>query len=362
MSEKLTEQQELAVLKEWNDRPNDPPSLLELIRIAYPDKNYDGRTKQGRAVKKFLTSRQIVADGAHVYKPKEKVELTEEHKEYISNNASMMSAVEIARIIFKDNKISNLNQEARSVAEYLETLDNKVVYQTQHESPPQSTEYKLPKTILRMTQRINKYVHEGLKENELKTREKAGVEALMGYVHTYRFLHQINNYETQNDRDLFESSFIRYTYDKPDLTQEEVDQYIVLSSEVVIAANIQRRKEHLTAMLDAVVEDTDGRASMSLVEVIGKVETEYNQSVNRQQKLLGDLKEKRSDRLSKQIKENASILNLVQAWKEEEYRNKMIHLAEMKKEVIKEEVERLSSMDEIKCRIMGLGEDEALNG
>ena len=45
MSEKLTEQQELAVLKEWNDRPNDPPSLLELIRIAYPDKNYDGRIK-----------------------------------------------------------------------------------------------------------------------------------------------------------------------------------------------------------------------------------------------------------------------------------------------------------------------------
>ena len=37
-------------------------------------------------------------------------------------------------------------------------------------------------------------------------------------------------------------------------------------------------------------------------------------------------------------------------------------LAEMKKEIIKEEVDRLSSMDEIKCRILGLGEDEALNG
>ena len=64
-------------------------------------------------------------------------------------------------------------------------------------------------------------------------------------MHTFRFNHQINNYETQNDRDLFESSFIRYTYDKPDLTQEEVDQYIVLSSEVVISANIQRRKKNI---------------------------------------------------------------------------------------------------------------------
>ena len=361
MSVELTEEQKLSILKEWNDRPENPPSLLELIRVAYPDKNYDGRTKEGRAVKKFLATRQIVADGAHVYKPKDKIKLTQEHKEYISNNAGMMSPVEIARIIFKDNKITNLNQEAKSVSEYIGTLDNKVVYQTP-EQPPENNEYKPPKTNLRMTQRVNKYVHDGLDENNLKSKEKAGIEALIGYMHTFRFNHQINNFETQNDRDLFESSFIRYTYDKPDLTQEEVDQYIVLSSEVVISANIQRRKEHLTAMLDAVVEDTDGRASMSLVEVIGKVETEYNQSVNRQQKLLGDLKEKRSDRLSKQIKENASILNLVQVWKDEENRKKMIHLAEMKKEIIKEEVERLSSMDEIKCRIMGLGEDEALNG
>ena len=362
MAIELTEQQQLSILKEWNDRPDNPPSLLELIRVAYPDQNFDGRTKEGRAVKKFLSTRDIVADGAHVYKPKDKVELSEEHKEYISNNASMMSPVEIARIIFKDNKITNLNQEARTVSDYVSSLDNKVVYQDPQNVIPSSSDYKPPKTILRMTQRINKYVHEGLEENNLKSKEKAGVEALIGYTHTYRYLHQINNYETQNDRDLFESSFVRYTYDKPDLTQEEVDQYIVLSSEVVIAANIQRRKEHLTAMLDVIVEDSDGRASMSLVEVIGKVETEYNQSVNRQQKLLGDLKEKRSDRLSKQIKENASILNLVQVWKEEDSRKKMIHLAEMKKESIKEEVERLSSMDEIRCRILGLGEDEALNG
>ena len=78
MSAKLTQEQELLILEEWNNRPDSPPSLLELIRIAYPDKNYDGRTKEGRAVKTFLATRQIVADGAHVYKPKDKVELTED--------------------------------------------------------------------------------------------------------------------------------------------------------------------------------------------------------------------------------------------------------------------------------------------
>ena len=127
----------------------------------------------------------------------------------------MMSPEEIARIIFKDYKITNLNQEAKSVSEYIGTLDNKVVYQTP-EQPPENNEYKPPKTNLRMTQRVNKYVHDGLDENNLKSKEKAGIEALIGYMHTFRFNHQINNFETQNDRDLFESSFIRYTYDKPD--------------------------------------------------------------------------------------------------------------------------------------------------
>ena len=47
---------------------------------------------------------------------------------------------------------------------------------------------------------------------------------------------------------------------------------------------------------------------------------------------------------------------------EEESREKMIHLAELRKESLKEETQKLASMDEIKARIMGLTEDEVLNG
>ena len=162
---------------------------------------------------------------------------------------------------------------------------------------------------------------------------------------------------------MFESSCIRYTYDKADLTQEEVDQYIVLASEVVIASNIQRRVEHLQGLLDDAANDTEGRRiSMSLVEAIGKAQNDYHQSVGRQNKLLSDLKEKRSDRLKNQIKENASIINLVQMWKEEESRKKLIQLAELRKQVVKEEVKNISSMDEVKARILGISEDEVLEG
>jgi hypothetical protein len=109
--------------------------------------------------------------------------------------------------------------------------------------------------------------------------------------------------------------------------------------------------------------DTEGRRiSMSLVEAISTAQNEYNSSVNRQHKLLSDLKQKRSDRLSKQVHENASILNLVEIWKEEEGRKELIKIAELRKKVIKDEVHKLSTMDGIKARIFGLTEDEAING
>ena len=54
----LSEEQKAKVLNEWNSRPNNPPSLLELIRAAgFEDK--DGRSKEGRAVKQFLEKSKL---------------------------------------------------------------------------------------------------------------------------------------------------------------------------------------------------------------------------------------------------------------------------------------------------------------
>ena len=163
-----------------------------------------------------------------------------------------------------------------------------------------------------MMLKVMRYVPNGLDKSKITQKDKNGLDSLVGYMNTYRFMHQVNSYGSVPDRELFESSFIRYTFDKPDLMQEEVDQYIVLSVEVVIASSIQNRVEHLRNLLDDTASDTEGRRiSMSLVEAISSAQTEYNQCINRQQKLLDSLKEKRSDKLKSKIKENASIINLV---------------------------------------------------
>ena len=174
-------------------------------------------------------------------------------------------------------------------------------------------------------------------------------------------MHQINIYDNESDRELFESSFVRYTYDKIDLTQEEVDQYIVLCTEVVISSTIQQTISVLQNQIELSMQE-DGKIPMTIVEASSTARKEYNDCVNRQQKLNNDLKVKRSDRLSKQVKETASIINLVQMWKEEESRSKLLKMADLRKKIIEKEIDRLSTMDEIKCKILGISKDEILNG
>ena len=353
----LSKDQKKSILEKWNSNPEAPPSLLELINTAFPDKNVDGRSKEGKAVKSFLATQNIKARAAHEYQSRG-ISLNNEHKEYIDNNYKMMTFVEIARVIFVNEKITNLNKEAKVVEDYIKRIDPS--HDSVEEINITHDQYKPPSTFSLALSKINKYIFEKWDKEKLAVKQKKDIESLLGYMNTYRFIHQINGYSSPIIRELFESSFVRYTCDKNDLTQEEVDQYIVLSSEVVIASNIQHRVEHLNRLLDDAAHE-DRRIAMSLVESINTAQNEYHQSVNRQQKLLESLKEKRSDRLKKELKENASILNLVEVWKGEETRKKMLDLARKRQEVVKDEIKNLSSMDEIKARILGISEEEVIN-
>jgi len=357
----LTEEQKLILLNEWNNRPDNPPSLVELVKLAFQRDDLDGRSKEGKAVKEFLASRQIKPKKSHEYQAKGLIELNNEQKEYISNNCGMMTGLEISKILFKNDNLTNLSQETRSILEHMKNIPSNIKYNQQENENASTEEYRPPRSEERMIAKINKYVLDGIDKNKLTHKTKKDISSLIGYMNTFRFSHQINLYDDETDRDLFESSFVRYTYDKSDLSQEEVDQYIVLATEVVISSNIQQTINVLQHQIDIAIQE-DGKIPMALVEASNTARKEYNDCVNRQQKLLNDLKVKRSEKLSKQVKETASIINLVQMWKEEDSRNKLLKMAEMRKQVVEKEIDRLSTMDEIKCKILGISKDEILNG
>ena len=362
----LTPEQEKIVLDAFQSRQGGVPSITELVQLAFPTVSSDGRSKEGRAVKRLLATKGLKASTKTVYEPTPKVELNEHQKEFITNNKEAMPPVEMARILFSNNTITNLHAEYRAVAEYLRSVQSAEEAASSGIIEPVLEPYRPPKTVAGALQRVDKYVfNHGIDKDNLTAQQKAGLEALLAYLNTFRFVNQINLYEGQTARDLFESSFVRYTYDKPDLTEEEVDQYINVSHDNVAMAATQSRMERLSTMLDDVTgqnADERARISMSLVEAISSLSTELNQVAKRQQGLLGDLKQKRSDRIAALRSANASILNLIQLWKEEKTRKKLIHLAEARKQIVAKAANELASMEEIKTRILGLDMNEVLNG
>lgn len=358
----LTAQQEQQMLAMWNATPNAPPDLKAITQALFPGQDCDGRSVQARAVKRALAKHKlkVKTTGSN----ERDIELSEAHKLFITNNAKSMGALEMAKIIFNNDQLTALHGETRAVSAYLRTLMPVMAFTPGASGDVPTKPYEPPKTIQESLERVNGYINFALDKEKLTPPQKKNLMTLIGYMHTYRFIAQMNNYATESDRRLAEDAFVRATYDKPDLAQEEIDQYIEYANQVVNGFTVQRRSNQLQASLEDITTSNDEslKISMSLVEAIGKASTEYHQCLARQQKLLDDLKEKRSARLSKQVKENASILNLIQLWKSEETRRELLTHAEREQKAVAAEVEKLTSMNEIKARIMGLTKEEILNG
>jgi hypothetical protein len=378
---KLTPEQELIVRDAFQDGAT--PNLSELTQKVFKNPSIDGRSKEGRAIKEYISEFQIGKVRVNVIKKMEPYALSGEQKEKIKEEYKKdgFTTLLFTRNLLNDQSISALHLEHRAVSEYVKSLhdqdDKKSLrisdsgeFETINYEPSSNfrrseaptEQYRPPATMVQVIARINKYLNYGWKEENLKRAQIKCVESLFSYLKIFRFLYQINNYSRQEDRELFEDAFIRYTHDKDDLTQEELDQFITLSNEVVIAADIQRRIEYLRMALDDMASESDGRKiSMSLNEAINNAQTEYNQCISRQDKLYKSLTVNRSKRIEEKRNENASILNLVYAWKQEENRERMIALAERQREALKEEVEKLSSVDEFKAIIRGIDPKEIFN-
>ena len=76
---KLSEDQQNLIIETWNSSAEEPPSLQELTKLLFPHlENIDGRSKEGRAIKEFLATRNIKPKTTSKYDEKERVELTDD--------------------------------------------------------------------------------------------------------------------------------------------------------------------------------------------------------------------------------------------------------------------------------------------
>lgn len=345
----LNDEQKLYIDANWKDK-----DLMEITRNVFNNQGLKGSSREGQLVRKYLLEKNYEYKTTQKQK-RETIDLTEENKEFIMEYASQMKPYEIARIIFKNETLHPASKEAVIVQNYVKNISPALV---KRDDEYTEEDYTPPKTFQRMLKRICEVTLEQLDESKLNVKNKKAIERAIDFVQAPRFVQTMNNMKNVSERIIFESEYIRSVWDKPDLTSDEINLYISLVNEYVIQDRLHRIMAKLNMLLENVTEDPDGRISMTLSESIKGKSEELHQSLTRQQKFVGDLSGRRSDRQKLQTARVKSLISLVEAFKEEEERKNMIRIAEIRKKQVVEEMHKLENMEDWECRIFGITKEE----
>lgn len=355
----LTPEQKLIVAQNWK------MDIRELTRLVFNDPLVDGRSIQCKAVKQELAA---IGQTPVPVKPAPTLTnlLTDEHKQYIRSSVGSSSALEMARILYGNDNLMLSSAECKLVTAYCREIDPSYKRDEELADGP----FTPPPDMKQLVPKVNRYAINPRKDGKaiydhdnLSNNDRKQLQALMGYMKQITLYRTEGNKEPRkDDRELYESTFIAMCWDKPDLMQEEVMQYIAYAAETVKYTKIERLLSVLDERLRSTLESPGGKVNMAEVELLNSVREKSNASMKQSATLLKALVGDRAKRLSDKIQASASMHNLVEAWRQQDNRRKIIQMSERKQKMaLKAEVERLSDLDALKCELFGLVKDDILN-
>lgn len=329
--------------------------LNVLTKKCFDDDSLDGRSKQGRLVRKFLIENDIKFNTQ--FKAKQTpIKFSKEQKEFIIQQAKDgLSSLEIAKLLFPDKRVNPLSLEQRGVLQVIRDINPDIM---PSKDSGALDSYIAPKATSRILKKINDATGMDLDDSKINRQYQICVERLGVHLNNSRFLKIMNNYLDVSDRSLFEEEFVRLTWDKPDLTADEINLYLNVCKEIINLEVVSKHLNKLNDMFD--IADDQTEMSVRLAEIIKAKSSEYHQCEGRIENLTKKLQGDRGERMKNKTKENASILSIVQMFQEKEERDNMVRIAEMQRETVKKEAERLESMAEWKARILGISQDDVI--
>jgi hypothetical protein len=331
------------------------PDLTKLTQLLFEDPSLDGRTKEGRMVREFLASENLRYETS-AWNKVEDIELTDQQIDFIKNQAELgLSAFQIAEILFPNSPVKRFSKHHMCVLDFLREYEPNFVHDSETAINKQ---YNPPKILCTSINKINEYAHTDFEEKKMNHDELECAKSLIKNLSSPRFIQVISNYSSEKDRKLFEAEFIRATWDKPDLTADEINLYINVCVDYINLKNISSHIEKLNNMFNEVEDQQD--MTVRLAEVLKSKTDEYDKCEKRMESLIKKLNGDRAERLKNKREDNASILSLVRNFQLEEQRNQMIQLAEMQKKIVEQEADRLDSMESWKARILGISKKDAI--
>jgi hypothetical protein len=329
--------------------------LTRLTQMVSGNDSLDGRSKIGRAIRKFMVEQGLNYETSS-YQKIDDIILTDEEKEFLDSHAGQnMSSIQLAELLWPDREIKKLSKEQRVVADYVKNHHPDFVRTDENAL---GIKYSPPKAMSRSIKKINDFAGKDLNESKLQMQDKKCAETLMGSLSSPRFLQVINNYTAQEDRELFEAEFVRCVWDKPDLTSDEINLYINVCMDYINLKHIEHQKAKLNSMFDEAQDQQE--FTIRLTEILKTKSEEYNQCASRMDKLITKLNGDRAKRVASRNEQTASVLNIVQLFQEEEQRAIMVKMAEMQKQIIKKEADELETMSDWKSRVLGVRREDVI--
>lgn len=329
--------------------------LSVLTQQCFGDETLDGRTIQGKLIRAFLAKNNLKYNTSKHIKV-DSIEFTDAQKHFIIQSAEQgMSSFAIAELLFPNKEVKKLGAEQRAVLEHIRSVNENFI-------PSQETglltSYSPPKTYPRLVKKVFDSTGYQLDENKMSRNHRNCLDKLSINLSNSRFVKIMNNYTSKEDRNLFEEEFTRLTWDKPDLTADEINLYMNVCKEIINLEVISKHLNKLNDLFDSAEEQND--MSVKLAEIIKAKSSEYHQCEGRIETLTKKLQGDRSERMKNKQRENASILSLVQMFQDEEERKNMVRIAEMQKQLVKDEAERLEGMSAFKARVLGISKEDVI--
>lgn len=328
-------------------------SLSKLTQAVFYREDLDGRSKEGRAVRSFMQDNDLSYTTKHIEKRADII-LDADQREFLTNNISAdMTCAQLSQLLFPDAQITHLTKEYRAVHDFMKEYEGVLDCES-----AVNVRYFPPKAVSKIIKKINDFAAEGMLEDKLNLQQKRSVESLGKFLAAPRFLSVINNYNDAKDRTLFEAEFVRATWDKPDLTSDEINLYINVCMDYIHLKNIHNNIGKLNRMFDECEDQQD--MTVRLAELLKTKSEEYNQCEKRMESLIQKLQGDRAKRVANKEKDNASLLSLVQLFQAEEERTIMLKIAERQRQAVMDEADELENMPDWKSRVLGISKEDVL--
>lgn len=353
----LTDQDKIWIDENWDKKP-----IKDIVMKISGNKDLDGRSDLGREIKQYISDQHGGAPKTTKFEKQGKIELNEEQKEAIRASLSKGNKpLEITKILFNNFALGPLTKEFRAVYKFAGECDPSLI---KDEDQIAEERYKIPNSLINLVTRVNKaipnpknIVEPLIDRNAITNEQNKKLTSLLRYLQIPRFEYEANQLTKVMDRIVFETTFIAYTYDKSNLEPEQIDQFVSLTSKIVETSQLRRSVQKLEDLITEELEDTK-KLNQGLVDFLTSQRDKLNQFEERQRKLYESLVVSRAKKEDKFKEDNGSVIALMQAWQNEETRIQLIQLADKEKELEKDQVNEISSLDRLQILVAGISKNE----